>query len=84
MKNAKYYLISYYARLPRGGFGFSNTYYHVPADKEFDVRLFELQMASETGLKPNDHSIISRMPVTVEEYNHNLDQSNKEIYNKHS
>lgn len=78
----KYYLISYYARLPKGGFGFSRTYYSVPLGQEFDIELFDIQIANESNLKPNDIALISRVPITVEEYNWNTDKESRKIYKK--
>ena len=72
MKLPKYYLISYYARLPKGGFGFSRTYYFVAAAEEFSLLDFEKQMATESQLEPNDISLISRIEVKVEEFNENV------------
>ena len=80
----KYYLISYYARLPKGGFGFSRTYYSVNTGKEFDIEEFEITMAAETGLKPNDIALISRVNVSVEEFNYNTNKKAQEIYDQHS
>ena len=79
----KYYLISYYARLPNGGFGFSRTYYAVNAEKEFDIEEFELAMALESGLTVSDIALISRITVSVEEYNHNQSKVTQEILEKH-
>ena len=71
MNTPTYYLISYYARLPQGGFGFSRTYYSIPANQEFNINKFEQTIAKETNLKPNDIALLSRIKVTVEEYNEN-------------
>ena len=80
----KYYLISYYARLPQGGFGFARTYWATDAVEEFNLEQFEAMMAAQSNLKKNDICLISRIPVTVEEYNLNTNKQKEEIFNKHS
>lgn len=68
----KYYLVSYYARLRGGGFGFGRKYINIPSKKIFNLIEFENQLALESNLKSNDIALISRIEVSVEEYNENV------------
>ena len=72
-----YYLVSYYARLPKGGFGFGRKY--VAVNGSFDLDVFEGEISDESRLSTNDISVISRTPVSVEEYILNTDKDRKVV-----
>lgn len=68
MKSYTYYLVSYYARLKAGGFGFGREYVAVAPDTVFDIDKFEGKVAKRAGLSHHNIALISRIPVTAEEY----------------
>lgn len=67
-----YFLVSYYCRLPKGGWGFSRKYY--ACQGPFTLSAFEGEISAETRLPINDVCVLSRTPVDVEEYNANVEE----------
>lgn len=67
-----YFLVSYYCRLPKGGWGFSRKYY--ACEGVFNLKDFETEISMETKLPVNDVCVLSRTVVDVEEYNANVDE----------
>jgi hypothetical protein len=75
----KYFLVSYYARLKGGGFGFGRKYISMPEDKHFHATAFEEIIANEAGLSVNSICVMNRVIVCAEEYILNTDNNSTEV-----
>jgi len=65
MNERNYYFVSYYIRLPRGGFGFGNYYFDCKGP--FNLVQFNEAVCKHIGVNHNDVSVISRIKVDAEE-----------------